>query len=168
MVILALLVIAAFALEWKRRRDPVPSTMWNVLRLLVWVGVVGSFAMTVFWAWSFSQLGNDIDRSDFETEAKAVEFVQGHLPIPLPQGVAVPELTFQSFTDWYLEATVVFPSVGERTDFLEALRQHPDAKGCDEPLPPGGATYSLPKVQACGRVNLGGAPAALVIECNTF
>jgi hypothetical protein len=153
--------------------DAVSKRRWP--RLLIWIAggaflllAIAIGGLVVIGASLLS--GTSLTRDDFPTPADAAAFVSDHVPVRLPAGAVVHDLTYERFTDWHLRATV---HLGSNEAVNEYLRQSHDNHQEDvDYCGPASSTassvsYFLPQWHACG--NLARAPeqGALTVVCYT-
>ena len=157
-------------------RDAKPKArrhLWWAVTIVAIIGLSG--AVLAIGAVAFSSAGTSLTRKDFATDASARAFVDGHVPATLPANVAVRSLIYDRFTDWRLEAHLIFASAASLDAYFEQARaaRHLNATYCgttdDDDDAGAGDTvpYYLPNLSACGSFRRGPLPNEVHVECNT-
>ncbi len=80
---------------------------------------------------SFADLGTSISEDDFKTNIEQIEFINRHLPEPLPTQSQVKKIRYEAWQDWNLESVVELPTDAGRKYItkirgLEISDQDPD------------------------------------------
>jgi len=143
--------------------------VWLLISLALGALVTLVLALGAFVLWGVGGLsGTSLDRGDFPTETEAREFVNGHLPTPLPSNAKVTALTYERFTDWHLTTSILFPSQIEARAFLtKAHGARTTNEGYCGPDADAQVSYFIPEYYACGRITEPTANGMLEVTCNT-
>ena len=142
---------------------------WRQLSFVCGIVILGGFATVIIGAIAFSNASTSLTRKDFASNAKAVEFVSAHLPAPLTGAIAVRTLTYESFTDWHLDAVIDLGTAQAADDYLESAKKkrHLNPEYCGTTDIGGSIYYFLSNVSACGAISRRGGASELRVECYT-
>jgi hypothetical protein len=92
--------------------------------------IASSLSLVVFlscYLSSFGSLGATISENDFQTNSERLEFVNQHLPEPLPAEANVRKIRYASWQDWNLASVVDMPSSNGQ-DYINRIRELSDSK----------------------------------------
>jgi len=134
--------------------------------LITFVFIIPCILITTFW----SSLGTELSLSDFKSNEQLMEFVNGHLPIKLPDNAKVEKLQYSSWMDWEFKATIKL-SAKEAKEYIRKveiadLPELPEWFGTEDKLE-NEVKYFLDEYHAFGSLTIDASTGRIEIKCFT-
>ena len=157
-------LIACVKLMLKRKEEE--AMKWVLIitgTLITFVFIIPYILITMFW----SSLDTELSLSDFESKEKALEFVNGHLPIKLPEDAKIEKLEYFSWMDFHLEAAVTLPpkeaaAYGEKIEAIKSEDDNEKFGGFDEDL----IYYNIEDPPVVGTIAVNSKTGMISIKCS--